>query len=210
MCNAKGEITLDYQTKYLPETYATITANRSPQNAYLDHCIKSSVKKHHCKDSRLTSRQVADKLREQGVTPKTLFVTWHNCNADLSALRKWLESEGEYGVLPDDSQCLPILVYFRRNLKAVKRKDGRAFPLNLPLLFPLFMGTLHKLAGRNHHASIDAQQLYYMVEIFAMLCRSPEDRPDGWLNHPQKAAGPSGLQQTSLETFWQKAQGDQP
>ncbi|KAF4472348.1 Threonyl alanyl tRNA synthetase SAD [Fusarium albosuccineum] len=204
MCNAKGDITLDYRTRYNPQVLNAIEVGRSRPNTYMDRLIESSTKKHNCRDSRMTARQVAEKLREQGVGPRTLFVTWHVSSLDLSALREWLESEGEHRVLPDDSQCLPIIMYFRRNLKTVKLKDGRMFPLRLPLIFPLFHGLRHELAGRNHHAVVDAQQLYHMVEIFAMLCRSPKDRPKDWLSHLQQAPGQSGLRQTALETFWKK------
>jgi hypothetical protein len=34
------------------------------------------------------------------------------------------------------------------------------FPLHLPILFSLFHGTRYELAGRNHHALLDAQQTH--------------------------------------------------
>jgi hypothetical protein len=201
MCDAKGDLTLDYRTRYQPETLAIINRGRDTKNTYLDHAIDRSTKGHHCVDSRMPARQVADRCREQGVSPRIWFVTWHATTIDLSALRGWLESEGQFKVLPDDSRCLPIMPHIRRNLKAALRDDGRTVPAALSVLFPLVMGSQHELAGRNHHAAVDAQQAYYLTEVYLMQCRRPADRPEGWLSHLQ-GSGQLGLSQRTLTDMW--------
>ncbi|RYC58908.1 hypothetical protein CHU98_g7306 [Xylaria longipes] len=57
---------------------------------------------------------------------------------------------------------------------------------------------------RNHHAFVDAQQLKCMTDIFRILCRPPQDRPDGWLEHFQQELSTSrqGLRQATLESSW--------
>ncbi|KAI1248040.1 hypothetical protein MGN70_010288 [Eutypa lata] len=189
MCDAKGDLTLDYRTRYQPEVLAIINRGRDTKNTYMDHAIDRSTKRHHCVDSRMSARQVADRLREQGVSPRTWFVTWHHTTLDLSALREWLESEGHFDILPDDARCLPIMPHIRRNLKAAPRDDGRTVPAALSVLFPLVMGSQHELAGGNHHAAVDAQQAYYLTEVYLMQCRRLADQPDGWLESLQKPKG---------------------
>lgn len=208
MCDFKGNITLDCRTRYQLETYIATTTGRGRADAYMDLMIERSTARHYCKDSRMSARQVADRLREQGVSPKTWFVTWHLSPIDLSVLRGWLESEGQFNVLPDNSRCLPILSYFRSNLKAAPRIDGRTLPGALGILFPLFMSSQHELAGKNHHAAVDAQQAYYLTEVYLMQHRCPADRPEGWLKRLQKPRGSLGRQQQrqqTIESLWQKA-----
>ncbi|KAF2962964.1 hypothetical protein GQX73_g10613 [Xylaria multiplex] len=211
MCDAKGDLTLDYRTRYQPETLAIINHGRDTKNTYMDHAIDRSTKGHHCVDSRMSARQVADRLREQGVSPRTWFVTWHHTTLNLSALREWLESEGEFDVLPDDGRCLPIMHHIRRNLKVAPGDDGRTVPAALSVLFPLVMGSQHELAGRNHHAAVDAHRTYHLTEVYLMQCRRPADRPDGWLESLQKPEGWTvGQQQRqTIKSFWKKAGRDE-
>ncbi|KAL8742512.1 MAG: hypothetical protein Q9190_005018 [Brigantiaea leucoxantha] len=195
MCDAKGNITLDCRTRYRPETYAANTTGRSVANAHMDLLIHRSTMRHCCKDARMSARHVADRLREQGVSLKTWFVTWHTSTIDLSALRGWLESEGEFDVLPDNSKCSPVLTHIRRNLRAAPGDDGRTLPGALAILFSLIMGSQHELAGKSHHAAVDAQQAYYLTEVYLVQCRRPADRPEGWLKHLQKPRGSLSRQQ---------------
>ncbi|KAH8752052.1 hypothetical protein F5883DRAFT_720076 [Diaporthe sp. PMI_573] len=164
----------------------------------MDGMIDRSTRRHHCVDHRMSARQVADRLREQGVSPRTWFVTWHQTTTDLSALRGWLESEGQFDVLPEDSRCLPIVPHIRRNLKAALANDGRIVPAALSVVFPLIMGSQHELVGRNHHAALDAQQAYYLTEVYLMQSRHPADRPAGWLESLQKPKGSLGRQKRQL------------
>jgi hypothetical protein len=148
MCNAKGDLTLDCRTRYQPETLAIINRRGDTKKSHMDGMIDRSTRRHHCVDHRMSARQVADRLREQGVSPRTWFVTWHQTTTDLSALRGWLESEGQFDVLPNDSRCLPIVPHIRRNLKAALANDGRIVPAALSVVFPLIMGSQHELVGR--------------------------------------------------------------
>lgn len=168
----------------------------------MDIKIDHYTRRRYCKDSRMSARQVADRLRQQGVSPRTWFVTWHTSTVDLSTLREWLESEGEFNILPDDSRCLPILAHIKRNLRATPRHGSRTLPGTLEILFPLIMGLQHELASKNHHAAVDAQQAYYLTEVYSMQCRRPADRPVGWLEHLGKPRGPLGQrQQQTIEAF---------
>lgn len=87
MCDANGVITMDCLTKYSPGAQKSSSANPDRQTAYIDQLIQNSTQNHNCRDGRMTARQIADRLKEQGVTPDTLIVTWHHYAADLSALR---------------------------------------------------------------------------------------------------------------------------
>lgn len=197
MCNAKGEVVLDCWTEYSHAALENV-ANRTDQlNFRMQSILKRATDKHSCRDLRMTARQVAKKLQTMGITPQTTFVTWHNYAADLSALRDWLELEGEHGILPDDSHCVLVLNDFRQNLNTVRFKSGSRFPLNLPIIFPAFMGTKHPLAGRNHHAAVDAQQLYHLVNALASLCKPLKNRLEIWPLQ-MNTTGKSTLRQVSL------------
>ena len=84
---------------------------------------------------------------------------------------------------------------FRANLG--KLSDGTAFPLRLPILFPLFHGTRHELAGRNHHALVDAQQTRLMFRSFIALCKDLS-APD----MPLQYTDDGGVLQKSLLDFF--------
>ncbi|KAM5371658.1 hypothetical protein ACJZ2D_007938 [Fusarium nematophilum] len=140
-----------------------------------------------------------------GITPDTVFVTWHLSTLDLTALREWLEEEGQHSVLPPDDECVPVIQHFRGNLEAAKSSNGRRFPVSLPVIFPVVMGTRHHLYGRNHHVAIDAQQLQCMVEVFNMLCKPSKDRPKGWLEQLRQAPDKTGLHQPAIEQFLNQA-----
>ncbi|UKZ80996.1 hypothetical protein TrVFT333_008763 [Trichoderma virens FT-333] len=129
----------------------------------------------------MTAKQIADELRRQGISQETYFVVWHLHTDDLSRLREWLE-----------------------NLRGAKLPDGKRFPLTLSTIFPIMMGTNHVLAGKNHHALVDAQQLQCMMAIFRVLCLSPQNRPDGWLKQLRQdpSSHRAGLRQAMLESFW--------
>lgn len=202
MCDANGTITMDCLTSYGSKALDAINNDKTVVERRMDGIIETSVQQHHCAHGSMTARQVADELRLQGISQETVFVSWHSNTFDLSLLREWLESEGEYGVLPLDSHCIPIVPYFRRNLGDVKLKNGRHFPLSLPIAFPIMMGTRHELYGRNHHAIIDAQQLKCMTDVFGILCRPLQDRPDCWLEHLRQTAGRPTLHQAGLKSFW--------
>jgi len=87
MCDANGVITMDCLTKYSLSAQKSSSANPDRQTAYIDRLIQNSTQNHNCRHGRMTAHQIADGLKEQGVTTDTLIVTWHHYAADLSALR---------------------------------------------------------------------------------------------------------------------------
>ncbi|KAM0451700.1 hypothetical protein ACHAO4_005655 [Trichoderma viride] len=98
--------------------------------------------------------QVAAKLKDIGMRPKTLVLTWHLHAADLQILRNFLESAGYY----------------------VGKKQ---FPMRLDMLFPLMFPN-HRLVGLNHEALIDCQQTRLICLAFKQLCRPVEERQTQW------------------------------
>lgn len=98
-------------TSYGSKALDAITNDKTIVERRMDGIIEISVKQHHCAHGSTTARQVADELRLQGISQETVFVSWHSNAFGLSLLREWLESEGEYGVLPLDSYCVPIIPY---------------------------------------------------------------------------------------------------
>jgi hypothetical protein len=191
MCDANGVATMDCRTPYAFQPSGTATANPDKRNAMIEDSIRRSVQRHNCVDNTMSAHKVAERLRNQGVGPRTIFVTWHTNTTDLTALRQWLEAEGEAGILPGDSKCIPVIQYFRPNFKIAKAQNGRPFPLSLPVIFPLLMTSRHYLFGRNHHAVVDAQQLYFMVRVFEMMCEQPRNRPEDWLGALQRTPDPA-------------------
>ncbi|KAM5371634.1 hypothetical protein ACJZ2D_007914 [Fusarium nematophilum] len=204
MCNAYGTEIMDCQTLYGSEALRAIGQKSSTADCNMDRMMMKSIQAHYCTQGSRTAKQIADEPRRQGISQETYFVVWHLHTDDLSRLREWLESEGEYGVLPPDSQCIPLIPYFQRNLRGSKLPDDKRFPLTLSIIFPIMMGTDHVLAGKNRHALVDAQQLQCMMAIFRVLCLSPQNRPDGWLKQFRQdpSSHRAGLRQAVLESFW--------
>lgn len=207
MCDANGIVTMDCLTKYAPRPQVIASSVPEKRIAWLSRLIQQSVQNHRCAHGWITARQVADMLRKQGVTPETWFVTWHLATSDLTALREWLEEEGEHGVLPPDDHCITAIQQFRVNLDSIRLQGGKRFPLSLPVLFPVAMGTRHHLYGRNHHAAVDAQQLYHMVEMFNILCKSKSDRPEDWLEQLRNTSDTEGYRQPTIERFMELGRG---
>jgi hypothetical protein len=201
---------MDCRTTLVQGTSGPADANPDKKNAIIENSIRQSVRLHNCAEGTMSAHQVANRLREQGVGPSTVFVTWHTNKSDFVALKQWLESEGEYGIFTDDRKCIPVIQYFRPNFEIAKAENGRLFPLSLPVIFPLLMTSRHYLFGRNHHATVDAQQLYFMVRVFEMMCKRPEDRPEDWLGILQRTPDPAiNKFQTVLNSRKRKANSDE-
>lgn len=181
MCDAYGTKTMDCRTLYRSEALRAISQKSSTADCNIDRMMMKSVQVHHCTQGSKTAKQIADELRQQDISQETYFIVWHFHIDDLSRLREWLELEGEYRVLPSDFQCIPLIPYFQRNLPGAKLPDDKRFPLTLPIIFPIIIGTDHILARKNHHTLIDMQQLQCIIAIFQVLCLSPQNRPNGWL-----------------------------
>ena len=82
----------------------------------MDRMMMKSVQTHHCTRGLETAKQIADGLiGRQGTSQETQFIVWHFHIDDLTRLREWLDSEGEYGILPldyPDTQQHPFFVKF--------------------------------------------------------------------------------------------------
>ncbi|KAJ5260467.1 hypothetical protein N7478_012072 [Penicillium angulare] len=84
--------------------------------------------------------------------------------------------------LPQSGNVCLLLKEFRPNIdKAVSSKCFRGEPISLKLsgIFVLLFGQGHTLAGRNHDALVDAQQLALLAKLFCDLCRPPAKRKFG-------------------------------
>jgi hypothetical protein len=152
----------------------------------------------------LDSKGVLAKLDKNGITPKTTFVSWASWHFDLSLLREWLEIEGHYDMLPNNEDLWLLLMEFRGNLERIlgrKCFKGRRFPLKLPFLFPLLFGDDHLLAGRNHNAFVDAQQLALLTNLFLDLCKPLEERVI-WKGSEARDLGSSHKRQFKLDFFY--------
>lgn len=57
--------------------------------------------------------------------------------------------------------------------------------------FPLILGSHHELAGKDHHAAVDAQQESYLTKVYLMLYKYSADRPEGLASIPAAAKGAS-------------------
>ncbi|KAJ5597568.1 Threonyl/alanyl tRNA synthetase SAD [Penicillium hordei] len=93
--------------------------------------------------------------------------------------KEWLQQEGFHDILPGDENACLLYHEFCANLQRVIGKTchrGRAFPLKLPVVFPLLFGEEDPLSGKNHHALIDAKQLCRMAKVFIDLCKPPGQR----------------------------------
>lgn len=130
-----------------------------------------------------------------------IFLSWSSPFNDVSCLRGWLEQEGFDDSLPKDKYLHRDRMEFRQNLKEILGstcwKSG-SFPLSLETVFPVLCGFDHPLAGKNHHALADAQQLALLTLLFVDLCR-PVNQRVMW-NGNGVNSGP-GKRQRTLEQF---------
>jgi hypothetical protein len=154
---------------------------------------KAAYKRRHCHGT-LDVHQLVRHLKKAGITSKTVMIVWATNYLDLSALREWFEAEGYSDILPPDSNCVGMVRPFRETLG--KLLDGTSFPLRLPILFPLFHGIRHKLAGLNHHALVDAQQTRLIFQNFITFCRDVST-----LNKPIEYRDSGVLQKSPLDIF---------
>lgn len=202
MCDVNETPTIDCLTSYGLKALHVVIKDNTIVERRMDSIIERCVQQHHSAHGSMTAKQVADEFRLQGISQETIFMLWHNKVLDLSLLREWLESEGEYGVLRPHSHCILIILYFRRNLRDVKLENSRDFLLSLPIIFPIMMTTRQELYERNHRAIVDAQQLEYMTDVFGILRRPLQDRLDEWLEHLRHTAGRPSLHQAGLSHSW--------
>ncbi|KAJ6083947.1 hypothetical protein N7486_010747 [Penicillium sp. IBT 16267x] len=178
LADLKGDNVLNYHTTYSKGVAASLPKRLVPptrQQLRYEKMVRDSISQ----DGTLSADQVVGKLRENGISQNTIFLSWATWCFDVSHLRDWLEAEGFHFVLPGNENVCLILLEFRRNLGKFLGKAcfrGRCFPLTLPVVFPVLVGVDQPLAWRNHHALVDAKQLVLMVKLYVDLCRSPDER----------------------------------
>jgi hypothetical protein len=114
--------------------------------------------------------EVASQLRKAGITPKTVFLSWHTSPTDLILLRELLASGGYDDILPSNENCILLIPEYRKGLP--KNSLGKVFPAGLEVLFSILFAD-HDLAGRNHRALADAQQLRLMFLVLVELHKPP-------------------------------------
>ncbi|KGO65779.1 Zinc finger, C2H2 [Penicillium italicum] len=179
LADLRGEKVLDCLTQYSEGIITSSSSSRSALQTWQQVTNETKVRGYYTQDKTLDAKGVVTKLQEAGISNKTMFLSWASWCFDLSHLRDWLGKEGFDDVLPGNANLCLLYHEFRINIKRVLGTScyrGRAFPLSLPALFPLLFGVNDPLAGQNHHALVDAQQLSQMARVFIDLCKPPKER----------------------------------
>lgn len=203
LADLEGAKVLDCLTKYGEGIIAPSSSPLPAPATWQQKRHKERVRAFFTQDGTLDAKGVVGKLRENGISKKTIFVSWASWCFDLSYLRDWLEAEGFHDVLPGDENVCLLLHEFRANVQRVLGRTcyrNHSFPLTLPVLFPLLFGENHELSGRNHHALVDAQQLSLLVKVFIDLCKPPDKRVF-WQGSEMKKLG-SRKRQLTLEDYY--------
>ena len=138
--------------------------------------------------------EVAPQLRKAGVTPKTVFLSWHTLPSDLVLQQELLASGGYDTILPSNENCILLIPEYRKGLP--KNSSGKVFPAGLEVLFSILFAD-HDLASRNHRALTDAQQLRLMVLLWVELHKPPPLRR---LSHKAPRTGLSQVRPRALSS----------
>ncbi|KAJ5203235.1 Threonyl/alanyl tRNA synthetase SAD [Penicillium cf. viridicatum] len=181
LADMEGNKVLDCLTQYSEGVLApSFSENHLPvPPTSQQRAQKQKIKAYFTQDGTLNAKEVVEKLQEAGISKNTIFLSWTSWGFDLSYIRKWLEQEGFQDILPGNENVCLLYHEFRANLQRIMGKAchrGRAFPLKLPVVFPLLFSEEDPLSGRNHHALIDARQLCRMAKLFIDLCKPSGQR----------------------------------
>ncbi|KAJ5477946.1 hypothetical protein N7530_003455 [Penicillium desertorum] len=179
LADSKGAAVLDCLTRYSEGVTAPSVSSSSGPATWRQKQYERKVRQYSTVNGTLDAKGVVAKLRANGINKDTIFVAWATWPFDLRYLRLWLEDEMFEDVLPGDENVCMLMHEFRINFKNMLGTTcyrGKAFPISLPVLFVVFFGNTHDLAGRNHHALYDAQQTALMMTLFDDLCRRPHER----------------------------------
>ena len=178
LADLEGKEVLNCTTKYSDGIVAPASSNLAPIT-HPQRSYEEKVRKYIASDGRLPAEKVVEKLQAVSISDKTFSLSWASSCFDLSYLRQWLQQESIDKVLPGDENVCLLLQEFRTNVRRVIGRTcfkGRTFPLTLPLVFVLLFGYAHPLAGRNHRALVNAQQLALLARLFIDLCKPPSRR----------------------------------
>lgn len=213
ICDASGERILECHPLMTPgEEESLRSLFFGTTDALPEHVAKGSAKKklgHVCADGFLDVHEVAKRLREHGVSPRTIFVAWGTSKIDLTLLRRWLEAGGYYDILPEGENCVLLPLFtFRNNFKRLGLKvAGKKVPCGLELVFPAIFGPHHHLAFKNHLALIDTYQLWLLTKALLELLKHPSERTPTWLKDLSEKRMISGKLQTILDEFFRPEPG---
>ncbi|KAJ5972043.1 uncharacterized protein N7479_001961 [Penicillium vulpinum] len=199
---------LDCLTKYGEGVVAPSSSPLPAPPTWAQLQYEQKVKGYYTQDGTLCAKQVVEKLEKIGISDNTIFLSWAIWGFDLSYLREWLQQEGFHDVLPGNENLYLLLQEFRHNLKetiGTTCYKGKGFPLSLPVVFPLLFGYDHELAGRNHHALVDAKQLALMCLLFIDLCKPPHERVY-WQGSVVNNPGIAGKRQRNIDEFFSPSQ----
>jgi hypothetical protein len=188
ICNVFGEKILECHPSMTPGEEESVRSLFFGQcsEALPEHVAKEAAKKklgHVCADGSLDVDQVAQWLRDNGVSPRTTFVAWGTTRLYLTLLRRWLEAGGHYDILPEGKNYLlrPLLA-FNQNFKRLGLKvGGEKVPGDLELVFPAIFGPGHHLTFKNPLALIDTFQLWLVTKALMELLKHPSERTPNWL-----------------------------
>ncbi|KAJ4123281.1 hypothetical protein NW768_009815 [Fusarium equiseti] len=135
----------------------------------------------------LNVHDVAEMIKNSGITPDTIVLVWHNGTTDLDLLRDFLATgqRGYERLIPNNANCISLLQFFRENLPPIvwENKTG-VFPVGLEILFPvIYPGS--NLVGRNHQAEVDCCQTRLVMKALEWLCQPISQRGPVWNTGPK-------------------------
>ena len=77
-----------------------------------------------------TPREIAEILKNAGVTKQSIILVWHTGYFDLTLLRELFDSAGCDDILPPTENCIPMINHFRQGLPP-RDQSGRRFTCRL-------------------------------------------------------------------------------
>ncbi|KAI1041538.1 hypothetical protein LB505_001783 [Fusarium chuoi] len=169
-----GKSLLNTLIVHTEETKSTVSTQRTKGEKVdiISHLYKKKVYARSRGLARMNVHQVAKKLEESGITPDTIFLAWHVSRTDLKLLRDFLAKGGYHDILPEDTNCFPLIPLFRANVP-------KGFRLSLDIVYPvMFPGS--DLCGLNHRAEIDCQQTLKICNSLDNFCEPVENQNEDW------------------------------
>lgn len=209
ICNGRGEKVLDCHTGSTPREKEILLAKKGSGHWYgapatfVIEAWKNVCYKHDCSDGFLTVKQVAEKMKAAGISPRSILVAWATNKGDMRSLQGWLEAGGYGNILPEIDTCLLPMFTFKTNLRnyGAELNDGKGVCCKLEFLFPVIFTQGHHLSGQNHKAIVDAYQLWLLCKALAELLQKPSQRPAEWLQK-LKDLQMGDVRQTKLDQFF--------
>ncbi|SCV51257.1 uncharacterized protein FFB14_11919 [Fusarium fujikuroi] len=170
-----GKTLLNTLIAHTEETKSAVPSRRTQGEKVriISHLWKKKVYGRSREIALLDVHQVAKRLQEIGITPKTIFLAWHVSCADLQILRDFLAKGGYHNILPNDRNCFPLIPLFRANM------PKGLFPLRLEIVYPV-MFPRSDLCGHNHRAIVDCKQTRDVCNGLDNFCEPVENQNEDW------------------------------